>query len=235
VEEGSKLRRYILLVCVLVGVLAIGWRLWRGAASREQGGDESAVTIDKEPVNFATRTFDPANPPAEMPPMSAGEEAVCDSNFLSSVSVVGQSLETDGARELVTIRQVKVTLRLNITIWVPIDATQHVIDHEQGHREISEYYYQGADKIAERIATAYIGRRQLVSGADLQDESNQWLGQMGNEITDEYNTELNPNPAQQRYDLMTDYSRNQVVAADAVAQVLKDAAVAPTAPASTGN
>ena len=210
---------------------AICWLLWRGAASRQQGEATSAVTIDKQPVNFASRTFDPANPPPEMPPMAPGEEAVCDSNFLSNVSVVGQTLQTDGARELVTIRQITVTLQLKITIWVPSDASQHVIDHEEGHREISEFYYQGADKLAERIAAAYIGKKQLFSGADPQGESNKWLEQTGTEITDEYNTELNPAPAQRRYDLMTDYIRNGVVAKDAVAQVLKDAALASATPA----
>jgi hypothetical protein len=228
-------RRYILLLFVLLGVAVIGWLLWRGSSSRAQGGDAPGVTIDKEPVNFARRTFDPANPPVEMPPMTPGEEAVCDSNFLSNVSVAGRSLQTDGARELVTITQVTVTLQLNITIWVPSDASQHVIEHEDGHRAISEYYYQGADKIAERIAASYIGKKELISGADLQDESNKWLAQTGTEITDEYNRELNPAPAQQRYDLITDYSRNEVDAKDAVAQVLRDAAVASSAPTNPGN
>jgi hypothetical protein len=164
-----------------------------------------------------------------MPPMTPGEEAVCDSNFLSNVSVAGRSLQTDGARELVTITQVTVTLQLNITIWVPSDASPHVIEHEDGHRQISEYYYQGADKIAERIAASYIGKKELISGADLQDESNKWLAQTGTEITDEYNRELNPAPAQQRYDLITDYSRNEVVAKDAVAQALKDVSSPPGA------
>ena len=223
------MRRYILLLFVLLGVAVIGWLLWRGSSSRAQGGDAPGVTIDKEPVNFARRTFDPANPPVDMPPMTPGEEAVCDSNFLSNVSVAGRSLQTDGARELVTITQVTVTLQLNITIWVPSDASQHVIEHEDGHRQISEYYYQGADKIAERIAASYIGKKELIGGADLQDESNKWLAQTGTEITDEYNRELNPAPAQQRYDLITDYSRNEVVAKDAVAQVLKDAAAASSA------
>ena len=229
------MRRHILLLFVLLGVAVIGWLLWRGSSSRAQGGDAPGVTIDKEPVNFARRTFDPANPPVEMPPMTPGEEAVCDSNFLSNVSVAGRSLQTDGARELVTITQVTVTLQLNITIWVPTDASQHVIEHEDGHRQISEYYYQGADKIAERIAASYIGKKELISGADLQDESNKWLAQTGTEITDEYNRELNPSPAQQRYDLITDYSRNEVVAKDAVAQVLRDAAVASSAPTNPGN
>jgi len=57
------------------------------------------------------------------------------------------------------------------------------------------------------------------------------LQQMGNEITDEYNKELNPEPTQLHYDAITDHSRNQVAAQDAVAQVLKDVTVASAQPA----
>jgi hypothetical protein len=45
---------------------------------------------------------------------------------------------------------------------------------------------------------------------------------MGDEITQEYNKELNPEPAQLRYDDITDHSRNDVSAKDAVSQVLSE-------------
>jgi len=47
------------------------------------------------------------------------------------------------------------------------------------------------------------------------------LQQMGAEITAEYSQRLNPNLAQNRYDDTTDHGRNDVSAAEAVAQVLK--------------
>ncbi|MGB6430590.1 MAG: hypothetical protein WBF06_08385 [Candidatus Acidiferrales bacterium] len=226
-------RRTIVLLCVLLGLLAIGWLALRHMAPTQQDGADAGagVTVDKEPENFASRTFDPANPPAEMPPMVPGEEAVCDSDFISNVSVKGEPLQTDATHALVTITQVEVTLQLNITIWAPADASQHVIEHEEGHRQISEYYYQTADKIAERIAATYIGKKYLVSGADLNAESSKFLQQTGTEITDEYNAELDPGPTQLRYDDVTDHSRNDVAAADAVAQVLNDKALAATPPA----
>jgi len=45
---------------------------------------------------------------------------------------------------------------------------------------------------------------------------------MGAEVTAEYNQRLNPSLAQNRYDDITDHSRNDVSAAEAVAQILKD-------------
>ncbi len=157
-----------------------------------------------------------------MPPLASGEEAECDANFISNASVKGRSETVDGTNALVTVTEIRVTLQLKINIWVPEGATQHVIEHEQGHRQISEYYYQTADKVAEQIAATYLGKQVSTSGADLSAEVNKLLQQMGAEITAAYNERLNPGPAQQRYDDITDHSRNDESAGEAVARALKD-------------
>jgi len=194
-----------------------------------------APTIIKQPVNFASRTFDPANPPADMPPLSPGENAECDSNFIANASVGGQAERTDATHATITITQIKITLQLDITIWVPAGVTEHVSEHEEGHRQISEYYYQTADKIAERIAATYMGKQVAISGANLDAESNKALQQIGAEITDEYDKELNPNPTQLLYDAITDHSRNEVIAKDAVAHALKNVAIESPQPTNSVN
>ena len=40
----------------------------------------------------------------------------------------------------------------------------------KGHREISEYYYRTADKLAGRIAATYLGKQFTITGSDLQAE-----------------------------------------------------------------
>jgi len=186
------------------------------------------VIVDKQPATFAIRRFDPTNPPADMPPLPPGEQAECDSNFMSGAVVGGQSRRTDTTHATVTITQIKVALQLNITIWVPDGVTQHVLEHEEGHRQISEHYYQTADKLAERIAVPYLGKEVVITGADLDAEFSNLLQQMGADITDQYSRELNPEPAQLRYDAITDHSRNEVAVKDAVTQALRDAAFAST-------
>jgi hypothetical protein len=223
-EAGAlfPLRRLIVIV-VLLGVLAVGgWIWWRSSSSRQERAATAGPAIEKLPVNFVDRTFDPDNPPADMPAFSPGEAAVCDSNFLAGANVAGVADQTDSTHAIVTVTQVKVDLQLNITIWAPSGATQHVLEHEQGHREISEHYYQTADKLAAQIAAPYIGKRVVITGIDLNAELRKLLQQMGDEITQEYNKELNPEPAQLRYDDITDHSRNDVSAKDAVAQVLTE-------------
>jgi hypothetical protein len=123
---------------------------------------------------------------------------------------------------MVTVTGLKVTLQLTINIWLPLGAAEHVIEHEQGHRQIAEHYYETADKVAAQIAAAYLGKQLSVSGGDLNFEINKLLQQMCAEITSEYSEKLNPDLAQNRYDDITDHSRNDVSAAEAVAEVLKD-------------
>jgi len=106
-----------------------------------------------------------------------------------------------------------------------------VIEHEQGHRQVSEYYYQTADKVAERIAAKHVGKQVEISGTDLGAESSKMLQQMAADITDEYNKELNPGPAQLLYDAITDHGRNEVVVKDAVAHALKNVMIESTQPA----
>ncbi|MBZ5660180.1 MAG: hypothetical protein LAO08_07200 [Acidobacteriia bacterium] len=218
------LRRSIFL-CVLPGVLILAGCKLPGQSSFRQAEETAKPIIVKQPVNFSTRTFDPASPPADMPPLPSGETAECDTDFQSNASVSGQSVQTDATHATLTITQVKVTLDLIVTVWVPMDASQHVIEHEDGHRQISEYYYQTAGKTAERIAASYIGKQVIISGADLHAESSKALQQMGAEITDEYIKELNPEPAQLLYDSITDHSRNEVVAKEAVDHAIKNVAI----------
>ena len=213
-----------------MAALGAGWVTWRGLASRQQAGERAGLTIEKQPIVFASHTFDPTTPPVEMPPLGTGESAECDSDFRSSASVRGETQEKDGTHATVTVTQIRVTLQLSINIWVPSGATQTVMEHEGGHRQISEYFYQGADKLAERIAARYMGRQIDISGADLNAESSKALHQMANEITSEYNKELNPGPTQRLYDSITDHGRSGALVKDAVAHAIKNAAIesAPT-------
>ena len=214
---------------MLLGALIFAWVGWRSFASLRRPKTAAEVpTIIKQPVAFASRTFDPAAPPADMPTFTPGEQAVCDSDFLSDASVGGETRPSDATHATVTITEIRVTLQLHITIWAPSGATEHVMEHEDGHRQISEFYYQNADALAGRIAATYMGRQVDISGTDLGAASSKMLQQMATEITDEYNKELDPGPTQLLYDTITDHSRNGVVVKDAVAASIKNVVIAST-------
>ena len=234
-EAVFSVRRVILL-CVLLAALCSGWCSGCARSGVASSGEMQKATVTKRPVNFASRTFDPNNPPPDMPPLGPGEEAECDSNFLSDTNVAGKTQRTDATHAFVTIMQIKLTLQLNVTIWTPSDVTPHVMEHEEGHRQIAEHYYQTADQIAEQIADKYMGQKVEISGTDLSEESNKVLQQTAREVTEEYNKELNPDPAQLLYDSITDHGRNEVIVKDAVASAITNvAAESPQPGANPGN
>ena len=192
--------------------------LWAPSAQ----ADQPQVTITKMPLNAGTRTFDPRRPPRDRPPLRGPEEAVCASDFLSDVSVGGQAMQTDATHAKLTINQIKMTLQLDITIWLPTNPQKWTTEHEEGHRKISEHYYQHADAIARKIAESYMGKVIDISGRDLRKAVSAALKQAGADITDEYNRQMPVETTQDRYDQITEHSRKDISVADAVAQALKD-------------
>jgi phage gpG-like protein len=144
-----------------------------------------------------------------MPSLAYGEEAVCDSNFSSHTTVGGLSEKIDSTHAAVTITTVKMILQLSVNIWVPAGVTQHVVEHENGHRQISEYYYQAADKLADRVASPYIGTKINITGSDLNAEFEKALSQVANDITAEYDKNINLAATQQYYDAITDHGRSE--------------------------
>ena len=226
VAEHIALQRTIGLAILLIAVVLLGWnRGWfrsRVVPATGETASRSALVVNQEPPAVVQHSFDPATPPADMPPLGEGEEAECDSNFISNAAVAGELKKLDSANATVTVTSVKITLQLKINIWVPVGASQHVVEHEQGHRQISEHYYQDAGKVARNIAESYLGRSVSVTGNDLDAQFAKTLRQLSASITADYNDKLTPGPAQQRYDDLTDHSRNNVVASDAVAQALRE-------------
>jgi hypothetical protein len=214
--------RQLIALCGLLAVLVVGWFVLRDISSRRKLSETSGVVITKEPANFLTRTFDPANPPPDMPPLAFGEYAQCDSHFLSNASVGGQTLQTDATHAIVTITQIKLTLQLNVTIWQPTQVSEHVIEHEEGHRQISEYYYQTADKLAEQIAATFIGKQIEIAGENQNEESSKALQEVATEITDEYDKELNTEPTQLFYDSITNHGVNDTISKDATAYAIRN-------------
>jgi hypothetical protein len=218
-------RRFIVL-CIFLGIAVAGLLLWRNYLSRSQHPEHPALAIDKQPIAFASHTFDPNSPPADMPPLAYGEEALCDSNFSSNTRVGGESQKTDATHATVTITRVTTTLQLSINIWVPAGVTQHVVEHEDGHRQISEYYYQTADKLAERVAAPYLGKQIDITGPDLDAQLEKILRQTANEITSEYDKRLGVAATQQYYDAITDHGRNETSVKDAIAAAVENTKIA---------
>jgi hypothetical protein len=215
-----------LLLVVLLAVAGAGWLAWRNFSSRRQQPQQQTVTVDRQPVVFANHSFDPNAPPAQMPALAYGEEALCDSNFVANARVGGVWEKMDATHARVTITKVNMTLQLHINIWVPVNVSAHVLEHENGHREISEDYYRTADGIAQRVGSSYLGRQIEISGADLNAEMEKALQQTAGDATRDFDKSLNVAATQEYYDRITDHGRNEIDAKQAVAAAVENTSVA---------
>lgn len=184
--------------------------------------EQPQVEIVKMPAQVGTRYFDPKRPPRDRPPLTGQEEAVCAGDFLSDAAVGVQAQVTDATHAKATINRVKVTLQLNITTWLPNNPQKWTVEHEEGHRQISEYYYQNAEVIARRVAEPYIGRTFDVSGKDLRQILSAAVRKLAGEITAEYYRQMPVETTQARYDDITEHSRKEIPVPDAVAQALNE-------------
>lgn len=174
------------------------------------------------PAQVGTRYFDPKRPPRDRPPLTGPEEAVCAGDFLSDASVGAQAMQTDATHAKATINKIRMTLQLNITTWLPNNPQKWTVEHEEGHRQISEYYYRNAEVVARRVAEPYIGKTFEISGPDLRRALSAAVGKIAEEITNEYNRQMPVETTQDRFDTITEHSRKEIPVPDAVAQALKE-------------
>ena len=148
------------------------------------------VKINRASPSVEHRKFDRNNPPAEMPQLEPQEAAVTKSIYGIGTQFSVQVLSED-RRIGKTVSKIKVTdvaldLSLKITIWAPTDATKIIVDHEDGHRQISEYFYKDAEKIARTIAQSYVGKVYESEGRDGESAGKAALEKAINELSQKY-------------------------------------------------
>ncbi|HSZ56483.1 MAG TPA: hypothetical protein VK797_12525 [Tepidisphaeraceae bacterium] len=128
------------------------------------------VTIDRKPPTVERRTFDPAHRPADMPPLTAGEAAVTQSQFDCSADVdykvTARKSDDAACSTTVRVEGMRLTLRLRIVIWLPPAPPSALVVHEEGHRQIGVQVFEKGDELAERIAGKIDGLSFTKSAAD---------------------------------------------------------------------
>jgi len=144
------------------------------AVARDVAGN---VTIEKKPPAVEHKTFDPADPPKEMPPLNAGESAVTESRFECKVELnyqEGKHERHDGkCTSSVQVQSVRAVLELRVIIWLPQQAPAKLSAHEEGHRRIAERVYRDAEKAAREVGrqldgTTVIGTAETCAAAERQ-------------------------------------------------------------------
>jgi hypothetical protein len=196
-------------------------------------GTSARVAADEVKINrrepiVERKTFDPKKPPAEMPKLDPKEAAVTQS-FFGAESRVGGSVEQrkvgDEYHASVKVDTVEMTLTLRITIWLPKDAVPKLVNHEEGHRKISEHFYRDAEKIARKEAQGLLGRTIQGKGRDFEDAANNALQQAAQELGGRFlgQTDTPAGKAQDFYDEITAHGTNPVKEDKAIADAIRRA------------
>lgn len=196
------------------------------AAAQSPATPPEGVVIERAAPEVQTRTFDPKNPPAEMPPLRAGEAAVTESNFscqtLIAATIIDQIPSAHGCTATVRITSVKTTIKLGITIWLPANGTKKLTAHEEGHRIIDETFYQGAEAVARKLSSEMVGQRRVGTGSDCEAAAQRAIKDAGDQLCGEYMAAIQhpATRAQELYDDITDHGRNRIKEAAAIKRAI---------------
>jgi hypothetical protein len=189
-----------------------------GAAEQQQ-----AVTVDRQPPRVRTRTFDPKGPSKDVPKLEGSEAAVTESAFGISAEFTVLVLEEEGRRSRVRVTGVHLTTKLEITMWLPAGAGGRLVEHEDGHRRISELFYTGAGDVARGLAQRYVGRA-FTGEADTPEAARKAaLKKAISDLNGEYMrvTQAPAARVNEIFDELTDHGRNAVAVEEAIERSLE--------------
>lgn len=181
------------------------------------------VMVDVTPARVVRRTFDPARPPPDMPKLIPPEVGQCVYEFGCEMETRIERPARSSGPIRARVTGTAITLRLNITLWTPIDGPHAIIEHEEGHREICERYYRPARAIAEHVGRRMVGQTLAVSRRDPA-ATDAALRRLQDAFIKEIlrETLTRCSYAQTRFDAITEHSRAAVPVADAISQAVAE-------------
>ena len=180
-------------------------------------GAAADVKITHTPATVKKRTFDPKNPPREMPPLTREEAAVTQSKFACAVKLEVEISQAAGKKPTARIASVEATLKLDVILWLPQGATAKIRAHEDGHRQISEIFYARGEQVARELAQKYVGKTLDVPGIDPA-QTQPIIQRAANEFCEQYlgKIEVPSQVAQEKYDALTEHGRNKMSEKEAI-------------------
>ena len=185
------------------------------------------VTITRTDAVIEHRMFDPNNPPADMPKLAGNEAAVTESFFSADSrvggDVVDQQKTDSGYRASIKVDTVQMTLRLRVRVWLPKDAVPKIVNHEEGHRAIAEYFYKDAEGIARKWAEGLIGETVSASGKDCDSAGQLATSQAATALGGKYMGQVDVpcNKVQVIYDEITAHGTNAIKEEKAIREAIE--------------
>ena len=175
------------------------------------------VVIHIQPPSLSRKTFDPENPPPEMPKLKPTEVGTCVYAFGCTTDMEMRGSHNSPAR----ISGIGITTTLKITIWTPRNGPPKILEHEEGHRTICEMYYAQAETVARHLAQRELNRALKYSMAD-EAAAQQELNAIQNRVIADFMAETarRCDVAEAHYDEITQHSRNPISESAAILQAV---------------
>jgi len=206
----------VLLLALLAPLARAERRSTPPAPTAPPATTQSAVVIERSAPDVKQRTFDPKNPPSDMPALRPGEAAVTESNFscqtVIAATIIDQIPSSGGCTTTVRITNVKTTIKLGIVIWLPERGSRKLTAHEDGHRAIDQQFYAGAEDVARKLSEAMIGQRRVGKGATCDAAAQAAIKEAGDQLCGDYMAAVQfpATRVQELYDEITDHGRNRI-------------------------
>jgi hypothetical protein len=185
---------------------------------------EPKVTINKAPPNVRTRYFDPANRPADMPPLTGDEAALCSYNLGAAASVAYNLRESsDHSVCEAEYTDMTVNLTCDITIWLPNNWTKKLQAHEEGHRRITERAYANSDELARKLAQEAMTRPLKIDRGNCQASADKAANEAAQAVCKQWiDTIANrAGKVNAEFDRITDHARNKIDEDEAIEQAFR--------------
>jgi hypothetical protein len=166
--------------------------------------------VSKAKSTITYRNYDPKRLPKEMPPLVPGEAGLCHYEYTLDVAVGTLVDELSPGQVELEVDTVEINASLPITIFSLKNAPKRIMEHEEGHAAISQYYYQNIDVYATRVAKSWLGKKMKGTGknkqAAIDDANHKIIAEINKQVLDK--TRVRAVAANDRYDTATDHSRN---------------------------
>lgn len=201
---------------------AVGFATAFALSTTISHAEEHPVTVKKNPPKITRQSFDPKRPSPRMPKLTPPESGVCHFEFVADAGLGTFTDQIDATTVEVEVDSVDFVLDLQIDVWAMNGAPKKLVAHEEGHRQICEYYYKDAEKIAQRLGREMIGRKARGSGATKQKATDEAMHKLLGELNLAYmnETRVRCSACQKRYDKITNHSLLPIPESDAIAQAL---------------
>lgn len=189
-----------------------------------------AVQLRIAEPQVVRRTFERSNPPQDMPKLNHGEEGLTVSDFSIATQARLQILDEapDGfvIQSRVKVHSITVDTALKITIWLPKKPKADLVAHEEAHRELSEYFYGDARRVAEDLAQPLIGRVFTGRGKTAAEARQAAIQKAVDGLSADFlaAVEGKASRANKRFDEITDHGRRDIAIEKAKRQAIDEVA-----------